>query len=77
QYYEPRVGRAAIGVLEANGYEVIVPPQNCCGLPLLSNGEFPAARRHHISNVNHLIGYAKQGIPIVGTSTSCTLTLKE
>ncbi len=77
QYYEPRVGRAAVGVLEANGFEVIVPPQNCCGLPLLSNGEFPAARRYHQSNVKHLVEYARQGIPIVGTSTSCTLTLKE
>ncbi len=77
QYYEPRVGRAAVHVLEANGFEVIVPPQNCCGLPLLSNGEFAAARRYHQSNVRHLVDYAKQGIPIVGTSTSCTLTLKE
>jgi glycerol-3-phosphate dehydrogenase subunit C len=77
EYYEPRVGRAAIAVLEANGFEVIIPPQNCCGLPLLSNGEFAAARRYHKSNVNHLIDYARQGIPIVGTSTSCTLTLKE
>jgi glycerol-3-phosphate dehydrogenase subunit C len=54
-----------------------VPPQNCCGLPLLSNGEFRAARRYHTSNVRYLIEYARQGIPIVGTSTSCTLTLKE
>ena len=77
QYYEPRVGRAAVYVLEANGFEVIVPPQNCCGLPLLSNGEFPAARRYHESNVRNLAPYARQGIPIVGTSTSCTLTLKE
>lgn len=77
QYYEPRVGHAAVYVLERNGFEVIVPPQNCCGLPLLSNGEFAAARRYHTSNVRHLIEYARQGIPIVGTSTSCTLTLKE
>jgi glycerol-3-phosphate dehydrogenase subunit C len=77
EYYEPRVGRAAVHVLEANGFEVIVPPQNCCGLPLLSNGEFPAARRYHTSNVSNLIQYARQGIPIIGTSTSCTLTLKE
>jgi glycerol-3-phosphate dehydrogenase subunit C len=77
QYYEPRIGRAAVSVLEALGCEVIVPPQNCCGLPLLSNGEFPAARRYHSSNVRHLIHYARQGIPIVGTSTSCTLTIKE
>lgn len=77
EYYEPRVGRAAVNVLEANGFEVIVPPQNCCGLPLLSNGEFNAARKYHMSNVQHLIKFAKLGIPIIGTSTSCTLTLKE
>jgi glycerol-3-phosphate dehydrogenase subunit C len=77
EYYEPRVGRAALHVLEANGFEVIVPPQNCCGLPLLSNGEFAAARRYHQGNLRHLGKYARQGLPIVGTSTSCTLTLKE
>ena len=77
EYYEPRVGRAAVHVLEANGFEVIVPPQNCCGLPLLSNGEFEAAHKFHQRNVDHLVEYARQGIPIVGTSTSCTLTLKE
>ena len=77
EYYEPRVGKAAVQVLEANGLEVIVPSQNCCGLPLLSNGEFKAARRYHTSNVRYLVEYARQGIPIVGTSTSCTLTLKE
>lgn len=77
EYYEPHIGRAAIRVLEANGFEVIVPPQNCCGLPLLSNGEFEAARKYHESNVRNLVEYVHQGIPIIGTSTSCTLTLKE
>ncbi len=77
EYYEPRVGKAAVRVLERLGYEVIVPRQNCCGLPLLSNGEFPAARQYHENNVRSLLPYARQGIPIVGTSTSCTLTLKE
>ncbi len=77
QYYEPRIGRAAVQVLEALGYEIVIPPQNCCGLPLLSNGEFPAARKLHIRNVRSLVQFAREGIPIVGTSTSCTLTLKE
>lgn len=77
QYYEPFVGKAAIAVLEHNGYEVIVPPQNCCGLPLLSNGEFGTAAGYHRRNVATLAGFARAGIPIVGTSTSCTLTLKE
>ncbi len=76
EYYEPRIGRAALRILEHNGFEVLVPPQNCCGLPLLSNGEFEAARRCHQDNVRSLVEYARQGYPIVGTSTSCTLTLK-
>jgi len=77
EYYEPRVGRAAIHVLEANGFEVLVPEQQCCGLPLLSNGLFDAARDQHQGNIDSLIRYVKEGYVIVGTSTSCTLTLKE
>jgi glycerol-3-phosphate dehydrogenase subunit C len=77
QYYEPFVGKAAIAVLEHHGYEVIVPPQNCCGLPMLSNGEFDAARGYHQRNVATLSSFARGGFPIIGTSTSCTLTLKE
>ena len=76
-YYEPFVGKAAVAVLEHNGYEVIVPPQNCCGLPLLSNGEFDEAAKYHSNNVNKMLVYAQAGLDIVGTSTSCTLTLKE
>ncbi|PDW04342.1 anaerobic glycerol-3-phosphate dehydrogenase subunit C [Candidatus Viridilinea mediisalina] len=75
--YEPHVGAAALAVLARQGYEVLVPPQNCCGLPLLSNGDFAAARRAHMANVRHLWPYVQAGVPIVGTSTSCTLTLKE
>ena len=42
-YYEPRVGKAAVEVLERNGFEVILAKQGCCGLPLLSNGDFFAS----------------------------------
>lgn len=76
-YYEPLVGKAAVAVLERNGFEVILAEQNCCGLPLISNGDFKGARNSHEANVRKLLPYARQGIPIVGTSTSCTLTLKE
>lgn len=76
-YYEPWVGQAAIEVLEHNGFEVIVAPQGCCGLPLLSNGAFGPARKYHEHNKRNLLPFVRQGIPIVGTSTSCTLTIKE
>jgi glycerol-3-phosphate dehydrogenase subunit C len=75
-YYEPRVGKAAIAVLEHNGYQVLMPKQVCCGLPLLSNAEFEAARKNAYKNIKSLAPYAREGYIIVGTSTSCTLTLK-
>lgn len=75
-YYEPRVGKAAIAVLEHNGFEVIVPKQVCCGLPMLSNAEFEAARQNAWRNIKSLARYAREGYKIVGTSTSCTLSLK-
>lgn len=76
-YYEPWVGKAAIDVLRHVGFDVIIAEQGCCGLPLLSNGAFGPAKQYHDRNVRNLLPYAQKGIPIVGTSTSCTLTLKE
>ncbi|MBN1220796.1 MAG: anaerobic glycerol-3-phosphate dehydrogenase subunit C [Anaerolineae bacterium] len=75
-YYEPWVGKAAVAVLEHNGFEVIVPKQVCCGLPMLSNAEFGAARKNAYQNIRSLVRYAREGYKIVGTSTSCTLSLK-
>lgn len=76
QYYEPRVGKAAVAVLERNGFEVIVPDQNCCGLPILSQGDFDGARKYAYRNLRKLAPWVRRGYLIVGTSTSCTLTLK-
>ena len=75
-YYEPRVGQAAVKVLRHNGCKVSLARQNCCGLPMQSNGEFAAARAHAEANLRKLAPYAREGYVIVGTSTSCTLTFK-
>ena len=75
-YYEPHVGEAAVEVLARNGFEVIVPEQVCCGLPLISNGLYDGARGRARRNFKSLASYARAGYRIVGTSTSCTHTLK-
>jgi glycerol-3-phosphate dehydrogenase subunit C len=75
-YYEPRVGQAALAVLARNGIEAIVPPQECCGLPLISNGLYDRARRRAGRNLAILAAYARRGYRIVLTSTSCGHTLK-
>ncbi|MBL8147086.1 MAG: anaerobic glycerol-3-phosphate dehydrogenase subunit C [Anaerolineae bacterium] len=75
-YYEVLTSQAAVRVLAHNGYDVLLPEQNCCGLPMQSNGEFKAARSYAERNLDRLSFYVRRGIPIVGASTSCTLALK-
>jgi glycerol-3-phosphate dehydrogenase subunit C len=75
-YYEPAVGEMVVAVLEHNGFQVLVPPQDCCGLPLQSNGNFEAARAYVRRLVANLVRYARDGLPIVASSTSCGLMLK-
>lgn len=75
-YYEPWIGDMAIAILERLDCRVILPPQGCCGLPLQSNGLFETARRYARSNIESLAPFAAANMPIVGTSTSCTLAIK-
>jgi glycerol-3-phosphate dehydrogenase subunit C len=75
-YYEPAVGEMVVAVLEHNGFQVVVPPQDCCGLPLQSNGNFDAARAYVRRLVANLAPHARDGLPIVSNSTSCGLMLK-
>jgi glycerol-3-phosphate dehydrogenase subunit C len=75
-FYEPAVGEMVVAVLEHNGFRVVVPPQDCCGLPLQSNGNFPAARAYVRRLVANLAPYAREGNAIVTNSTSCSLMLK-
>lgn len=75
-YFDTATSKAAVMVLAHNGYDVTLPEQNCCGLPMQSNGEFKAAREHAIRNLDWLTPYARREVPIVGASTSCTLSLK-
>lgn len=75
-YFEPAVGEQTVAILEHNGYEVIVPKQDCCGLPLQSNGLFDASRSYVRRLVSNLAPLARRGYDIVSTSTSCALMLK-
>lgn len=75
-YFDTIASKAAVLVLAHNGFEVELPEQNCCGLPMQSNGEFEAAKGYAMRNLNWLAPYARDGVPIVGASTSCTLALK-
>jgi len=75
-YNNPRVGRAVVRLLEANGFAVIVPPQRFSGLPALSAGALERAREYAAYNIAQLAPYARRGVPIVCSSPAASLALK-
>jgi Fe-S oxidoreductase len=74
-YNTPEIGRAAVEVLEAAGYRVVLIDRKCCGRPLISKGMLAEAREHAAWNVARLAPYALRGVAIVGLEPSCLLTL--
>jgi len=77
EYYEPWEGERVVAVLEHNGFEVAVPKQDCCGLPLQSSGLFDEAR-HVARRLARALAaeLTDEETIIVGNATSCTLMLK-
>lgn len=73
---EVDIGKATVEVLEANGFEVILPPQECCGLPMLGNGDFKGARKMGLKNVPSLLQTIRSGLDITFSSTSCGHMIK-
>ncbi len=76
-YNYPRLGIAAVQVLEASGYEVILAQHRCCGRPFTSKGMLDQARSNAQFNVDKLYTYAEKGYPIVGLEPSCILTFRD
>ncbi len=76
-YLAPQVGRAAVAVLEAAGYEVVLPGGSvCCGLTLISTGQLKAAKKRIRRSLATLAPELETGIPIVGLEPSCTAVLR-
>jgi FAD/FMN-containing dehydrogenase/Fe-S oxidoreductase len=73
----PEVPEAAVKVLRAAGYEVLVPDHEaCCGLTWISTGQLDGARTRLTHLLEVLGPYAVNGIPIVGLEPSCTAVLR-
>jgi FAD/FMN-containing dehydrogenase/Fe-S oxidoreductase len=69
RYHEPHIGRAAVAVLEAAGYEVaLAANRKCCGRPAFSVGLLDEARK--LANHNAARLY-KTDDPIVVLEPSC------
>jgi FAD/FMN-containing dehydrogenase/Fe-S oxidoreductase len=78
EYNYPHIGMAAVKLLEAAGFDVIIEERRaCCGRPMLSKGLIEEARALAKTNIQLLAPYARNGIPIIGTEPSCILTLRD
>ncbi|MFF5261234.1 FAD-binding and (Fe-S)-binding domain-containing protein [Actinomadura viridis] len=76
--FSPHVGQAAVSVLEAAGYEVLVPRgPACCGLTWITTGQLGGARRRLRGLLERLAPYASAGIPIVGLEPSCVAVIRK
>lgn len=76
-YNDPAVAIAATEVLEAAGFEVVLPGHRCCGRPMISKGLVDEARAAARHTVERLAPLAEQGLPIVGLEPSCLLSLRD
>ena len=75
-YYDPDTAIASVTVLNRLGFQAIVPPSACCSLPMLSTGDWRAARPLAEKLVNEIQGLCNPQTQVIGSSTSCMLALK-
>ena len=75
--FSPAAGIAVVRVLEAAGYQVVVPDAAlCCGLTWISTGQLDGARRQLARTVGALADLMDAGVLVVGVEPSCTAVLR-
>lgn len=77
-HFHPETARAAVTVLEAAGYRVVVPSQFlCCGRPFYDYGLLDLARRHLRQILDTLRSEIRAGVPLVGLEPSCVAVFRD
>jgi FAD/FMN-containing dehydrogenase/Fe-S oxidoreductase len=77
-YFHPGTAKAAVEVLEAAGFRVIIPKINlCCGRPLYDFGMLDRAQALLLQILDELSPEIAAGIPIVGLEPSCVAVFRD
>jgi FAD/FMN-containing dehydrogenase/Fe-S oxidoreductase len=77
-HFHPDTAKAAVEVLEAAGFQVIVPRANlCCGRPLYDFGMLDRAQALLLQILDELSPEIDAGIPIVGLEPSCVAVFRD
>jgi FAD/FMN-containing dehydrogenase/Fe-S oxidoreductase len=77
-YFKPETAQAAVEVLEAAGYQVIVPQEPlCCGRPLYDYGFLNMAQSYFDRIFQALAPEIEQGTPMVVLEPSCCSVFRD
>jgi Fe-S oxidoreductase len=77
-YFQPDTARAAVEVLEAAGFHVLLPEGNlCCGRPLYDVGMLDRAEAQLLQILDNLLPEIEAGIPVVGLEPSCVAVFRD
>ncbi|MEA2164381.1 MAG: hypothetical protein QOK37_2508 [Thermoanaerobaculia bacterium] len=77
-HFHPGTANAAVEVLEAAGYEVIIPRKRlCCGRPLYDWGFLDMAKKLIVETMEALQSELDAGTPIVGLEPSCISVFRD
>ncbi|MBL8792624.1 MAG: anaerobic glycerol-3-phosphate dehydrogenase subunit C [Planctomycetia bacterium] len=76
-YNDPQIAEATVAVLQHNGIDVYVPPDQVgCGMAPLAYGDVETARETATHNLRILADQAREGHPIVCSEPTAALMLK-
>jgi Fe-S oxidoreductase len=77
-YFHPETARAGVEVLEAAGYQVIVPDAwLCCGRPLYDYGMLDRAKRQLRQILATLRPHIADGVPVIVLEPSCAAVFRD
>ncbi len=78
RFHDPKgEAEATVKVLEANGIEVVVPEQRCCGIALITMGAERSVVADARRNLEVLLPLVDRGFTVVASAPSCGLALIE
>jgi FAD/FMN-containing dehydrogenase/Fe-S oxidoreductase len=77
-HFEPHIALAAVQVLNAAGFEVVIPQRPlCCGRPLYDYGMLSLARRQLHQILDALGPEIRRGTPVVALEPSCGAVFRD
>jgi len=76
RYLFPQVAQATVEVLERNGIAVYVPPQKCCGMPTMLEGDRKFTHATAGFNLRELSAVVEAGYDIVCSCPTCGYFMK-